>query len=267
MFKKHLGQHFLTDPKILGRIAAALDGEPGDSVLEIGPGRGSLTTELVRRGFAVTAVERDRELIPELRHRFPTVAIAEGDALDVDWHALAVRGSTPAPWFVIGNIPYNITSPLIDKALEPPRPRQIVFLVQREVADRLVAPAGVSEYGALSVGVQSVAKVERLFRVRAGAFHPPPRVDSAVVRLTPRVDPLFADAEASGFRRFVTALFSVRRKQLGRGLRIAAGLSIDAAAGALAEAGIAETERPERLEPSQFIQLYRSSLTGSGRVR
>ena len=178
--KRSLGQHFLSDRRILERIADALGATPGDTVLEIGPGPGGLTEVLAAAAGKLVAIERDAALIPGLRERIPAATVVEADALEVDWHAVA------GPDFLVaGNIPYNITSPLIDKALAPPRPRRIVFLVQKEVADRVGAPPGGEAYGALSVGVQSVARAERLFTVPAGAFHPRPRVDSAVLRLTP----------------------------------------------------------------------------------
>ncbi|HEU5305075.1 MAG TPA: rRNA adenine dimethyltransferase family protein, partial [Gemmatimonadales bacterium] len=130
--KRRLGQHFLTDPRLLARIADALELTPADTVLEIGPGAGGLTARLLERAGRVIAIEKDRDLIPFLRERFPAVALKEGDALDLDWHALV---PPETPFLVTGNIPYNITSPLIDQALRPPRPRRIVFLVQKEVAD------------------------------------------------------------------------------------------------------------------------------------
>ena len=136
MPKKSLGQHFLSDPRILARIAEALTPVAGETVLEIGPGRGTLTAALATRVTRLIAIEKDGELVPGLRASFPAAEIVEGDALELDWHALA----GPGPRSVIGNIPYYITSPLIDKALTPPRPRTIVFLVQKEVADRVAAP-------------------------------------------------------------------------------------------------------------------------------
>ena len=124
MPKRFLGQHFLSDPRILGRIADQLEAKPGDRVLEIGPGRGALTEALVARGVRLTAVERDRDLVPVLRERFPSVTVIEGDALAIDW-ARAVGAGPADPWLVTGNIPYYITSPLIEKALGPPRPARI----------------------------------------------------------------------------------------------------------------------------------------------
>lgn len=251
--KKSLGQHFLHDPGILARIAALAEIEPGDTVLEIGPGPGGLTAELSKRAGRLMAIEKDRDLIPGLRRRFPPLILAEGDALDLDWHAL----TGPGPVRIVGNIPYNITSPLLEKALTPPRPRVIVFLVQKEVAERVAAKPGGSEYGALSVGVQAVATVERKFTVPAGAFRPPPKVDSAVLRLRPLPAPLVPDDQVAGFRRFTVGLFGFRRKQLLRGLRELTGASPADASAWLAEAGLAETSRPQELAPADFARLFR----------
>jgi 16S rRNA (adenine1518-N6/adenine1519-N6)-dimethyltransferase len=257
--KKALGQHFLFDPRILGRIADALDPVPDETVLEIGPGLGGLTAALASRTQRLMAIERDRELIPALRARFPEVVLAEGDALEMDWHGLV----GPGQFSVIGNIPYNITTPLIDQALIPPRPRRVVFLVQREVADRLAARPGVPAYGALTVGVQSVVRVERLFGIPAGAFRPPPKVDSAVVRMTPLESPLISDEEVQPFRRFVVGLFALRRKQLGRALRQLLGVEAGRARELAAAAGLGETIRMETVAPAGFVTLFRAGrITG-----
>jgi len=252
--KKRLGQHFLHDPGILRRIAEALEIQPEDAVLEIGPGPGGLTAELLARTTRLVAIEKDRDLIPALRARFPALVLAEGDALDLDWRSLVGGG----PLRIIGNIPYNITSPLLEKALLPPRPVCIVYLVQKEVALRVAAPPGGSDYGALSVGVQSVARVERLFSVPAGAFRPPPKVDSAVLRFTPLVQPLIPDEAVLPFRRFVVGLFGFRRKQLGRGLRELTGAPPAAVSVWLAAAGVPETARPQELAPATFARLFRT---------
>ena len=251
--KKRFGQHFLHDPGILRRIAAAAQVEAGETLLEIGPGPGGLTAELVRTGAPIVAIEKDRDLVPDLRARFPEARIIEGDALELDWHQIV----GPGPFRIVGNIPYNITTPLIEKALAPPRPRVVLFLVQRELADRVAAPPGSGTYGALSVGVQVVAGVERLFTVPAGAFKPRPKVDSAVLRMTPLAKPLVDDRERAPFRQFVVGLFSFRRKQLGRGLRELTGQSPPAVAGWLDEAGIDETARPETIDPARFLKLFR----------
>src|SRR5512141_21773 len=256
--KRRLGQHFLHDPAILRRIAAAAGAGPGDTVLEIGPGPGGLTAALTATGARVVAIEKDAELVAPLAARIPSVIVAEGDALDLDWHALAGAER----FIVAGNIPYNITSPLIDKALEPPMPVRVVFLVQKEVAERVAAPPGQSSYGALSVGVQAVARVERLFAVPAGAFAPPPKVDSAVLRLTPLDEPLIEPADRPQFRALVVGLFGLRRKQMLRALRELTDWPAEQGAAALEAAGIAATARAETLAPAIFVRLFRVLVDG-----
>ncbi|HEU5169967.1 MAG TPA: 16S rRNA (adenine(1518)-N(6)/adenine(1519)-N(6))-dimethyltransferase RsmA [Gemmatimonadales bacterium] len=257
--RKRLGQHFLSDPRILARIADAIEATGSDTVLEIGPGPGGLTAELSRRAGRVIAIEKDRDLAAALRGRWPNVEIVEADALAADWPSLAGIGRdrrSPVPGYLVaGNIPYNITSPLLEKALEPPRPARIVFLVQREVAERVAAAPGTAEYGALSVGVQAVAEVELLFRVPAGAFFPRPRVDSALLRLRPRSAPVVSDAAAALFRRLVVGLFGFRRKQMLRGLRELTGWPADRCASVLARAGLAAAARPDALAPAEFGAL------------
>jgi 16S rRNA (adenine1518-N6/adenine1519-N6)-dimethyltransferase len=255
--KRRLGQHFLTDPRILARIADALGATPNDTVLEIGPGPGGLTSALAERAGRVVAIEKDADLVPALRARVPEATVVEGDALDLDWHAAAGPG-----FLVAGNIPYNITSPLIDKALEPPRPRRIVFLVQLEVAERVTAAPATREYGALSVGVQAVARPERLFTVPAGAFHPRPKVDSAVLRMAPLEVPLVGDAELPSFRRLVVGLFGFRRKQMGRGLRELTGWDAPRVEDVLGTAEVAPALRPEVLDPATFARLLRALVDG-----
>ena len=253
MAKKSLGQHFLSDPRILHRIRAALPAPAGARVLEIGPGRGALTRELLAAGFRVTAIERDRDLVPTLRVRFPDLTLVEGDALELDW-AAAVSADRGA-WYLIGNIPYNITSPLIDRALEAdPQPESIVFLVQKEVALRLAAEPGTAEFGALTVGVQASARVERLFIVSAGAFHPVPKVDSALVRLTPRPR-VERPPDSRRFRRMVVGLFGARRKQLLRGLQTGLGFSVEAARRIVERSGLDPVRRPETFAVAEFRRL------------
>jgi 16S rRNA (adenine1518-N6/adenine1519-N6)-dimethyltransferase len=255
--KRRFGQHFLTDPRLLARIADALDAGPDDTVLEIGPGPGGLTAALAQRAGRLVAVEKDRDLVPALRARFPGASIVEADALEADWHALA------GPRFLVaGNIPYNITSPLLDKALEPPLPERIVFLVQKEVADRVTARAGAPAYGALSAGVQSVARAERLFTVPAGAFQPRPKVDSAVLRLTPLEQPLVSPAEQGSFRRLVVGLFGFRRKQLVRGLRELTGWEPARIVALLGRLGVSPAARPEVVSPESFAALLRALVDG-----
>jgi 16S rRNA (adenine1518-N6/adenine1519-N6)-dimethyltransferase len=260
--KRRLGQHFLADPRILTRIVDALAPGPQDTVLEIGPGRGGLTAALQARAGRLVTIEKDRELVPLLHERFPRITVVEADALEVDWHAAA------GPAFLLtGNIPYNITSPLIDKALTPPAPSRIVFLVQKEVADRVTAVPNTPAYGALSIGVQAVARAERLFTVSPGAFRPPPKVESAVLRLTPLGTPLVTDSERVPFRRLVVGLFSFRRKQLLRGLRELTGWEAQQVGDLLHRLGLEETARPETLAPDRFAALLRGLVDGGWNAR
>lgn len=266
---KRLGQHFLSDPRILGRIVEALDPHPDDVVLEIGPGQGSLTCQLLALGLRVVAVEKDRRLAHECGLRIADCGagrgvVVTGDALRFDWHSL-VASSRDNPqsairipqWKIVGNIPYNITSPLIDKALTPPYPERVVFLVQAEVADRVVASPGSKTYGALSVGVQAVCQAERLFTVPAGAFRPPPKVQSAVLRLTPLATPVVPATAAAVFRAFVTRCFSQRRKQLRNVVAAALQRPPDEVAAGLAALGLDPRARPEQLGPGDFARLLR----------
>lgn len=255
--KRRLGQHFLFDPRILGRIADALGIGREDAVLEIGPGPGGLTAQLLARTPNVAAIEKDADLVPRLRDRFPGLRLLEADALEIDWHgAVAPLLATGGDYLVTGNIPYNITTPLIDKALTSPFPARIVFLVQKEVAERTAAEPGGGDYGALSVGVQAACRVEKLFTVAAGAFTPPPKVDSAVLRLVPRDHPLVAEAAQPAFRRFVVGVFGFRRKQLLRALREHTGWPAERVQAVLDRTGLGPTVRPEVLDPAMFAALF-----------
>ncbi len=258
MANKRLGQHFLTDRNILQRIVDALDPAPGDVVLEIGPGKGSLTEQLLARGLRVIAIERDRRLAEELRHRGSGVGcqVVTGDALHLDWHELA----SGHRFKIVGNIPYNITSPLLDKALAPPLPACVVFLVQKEVADRLIAGPGSKVYGALSVGVQAQCRVERLFAVPAGAFAPRPQVTSALVRLTSLTEPVVEPGEVPAFRAFVTACFTRRRKQLRNVVMAVTGRPAPVVLAGLEALGVNPAARPETLGPAEFARVLRWSV-------
>lgn len=254
---RRLGQHFLTDRNILRRIVDALDPRPGETVIEVGPGRGSLTEVLLARGLQVVAIERDRALAEQLRFQVSGVRcqVVTGDVLQLDWHELHSRHLTPDTRHrlkIIGNIPYAITSPLLEKALTPPLPERVVFLVQHEVAQRVAAAPGSKAYGALSVGVQAVCRVEKLFAVAPGAFRPPPKVRSALLRLIPRADPLVRPDEVAALRTFVTACFGRRRKQLRNAVP---GATRDA----LLALGFDPAARPETLAPADFVRLLRWS--------
>jgi 16S rRNA (adenine1518-N6/adenine1519-N6)-dimethyltransferase len=254
--RKRFGQHFLRDRQVLGRIADALGLTGAETVVEIGPGRGALTDLLAPRAGRLVAVEIDRDLAAHLRARYaasPHVSVVEADVLEVELAALA------GPDFVLaGNVPYYITTPIIFHALRPPRPARAVYLVQREVAERLTAAPGGKEYGALSVNVQAVA------RARAPAARAAGRLPAAAQgRLGRRAgDPARrpggrADEERR-FRTFVQAAFGMRRKQMVRVVRTVSGLDPEAAAAVLAEAGVAPGARPETLAPEAFARVVRA---------
>jgi 16S rRNA (adenine1518-N6/adenine1519-N6)-dimethyltransferase len=253
--RKRFGQHFLTDRHSLERIVEALAPGPDDTVVEIGPGRGALTTLLAARCRRLIAVEIDRDLVRLLQEQFhdrPSVEIVEGDALETDWAALA-----GGPYVLAGNLPYYITTPLIFRILERQMPRRAVLLLQREVAQRLVAAPGSSDYGALTVNVQVAAMVQIISRVSAGAFHPKPKVDSAIVLVTPRPQALLGVDEEMLFRKFVQAAFSMRRKQMLRVIREQWVPSANLAASILQRADVDPSVRPEALTPEVFLKLYR----------
>ena len=266
--RKSLGQHFLRDPKLLASIAQASEAGPGDVVLEIGPGPGGLTEALLDRGATVVAIERDGRLMSGLARKFADrpLVLAEGDALEMDWPGLVAPWTRlGATWRVVGNIPYYITSPLLDKALQPPLPASITFLVQEEVARRIVATEGDSDYGALTVGIQAAAEPELAFDIGRRHFVPPPKVDSAVIHLRPRAESLVPINQLVAFRRLVVSLFSYRRKRIHRALRLALPLDADQATTVLAASGIDADLRPEAVPVEGFISLL-AVLVASGNV-
>ncbi len=253
---RRLGQHFLTDPRALARIADALALSGTETVVEIGPGRGALTELLLARAARVVAIELDKPLVELLRGRFGAdsrFTLVHADVLDV-----ALAGAAGGvPFALAGNIPYYITTPILFHALEPPMPLRSVFLVQKEVAERVVAEPGSKIYGALSVNVQALAVPRLVAKVPAAAFSPPPKVDSAILAMEPRAEPLITAAEQSGFSEMVIATFGLRRKQMRRVVRTLAELSPDAADQILNGAGIDAESRPETLAPGKFAALYR----------
>jgi 16S rRNA (adenine1518-N6/adenine1519-N6)-dimethyltransferase len=251
---KKYGQHFLSDKRILEAIVDALAPSDSDTVVEVGAGRGSLTDILVERSGRVVAVEIDRALAKQLGERYASrlnVQVVQGDVLETDLHAIG-----GPDFLLIGNVPYYITTPIVFKALEPPIPRRSVFLVQLEVAERMAAKADTESYGALSVNIATVADVEQVMTVPSGAFQPPPKVESAVVRLTPRPTPLVSVESLPAFRAFVQAAFGLRRKQMQRVIRTVRGLSPEEASALLERAGINPTVRPEVLTPESFAKLF-----------
>jgi 16S rRNA (adenine1518-N6/adenine1519-N6)-dimethyltransferase len=255
--KKSLGQNFLIDPNLQRKIVGALEAGPADEVLEIGPGHGALTDHLEGAVGRLVLVELDDDLATRLETRFegrPDVSVLHENVLDV---SVADVARDPEALKVIGNIPYNITTPILFRMLERPRPARIVLMVQDDVAARIVAPVGTRAYGALSVGVRSVASVERLFGVGRKSFRPVPRVDSAIIRIDPFRPERTTTEEEAKLRTVVRAAFQWRRKQLGKILRDHPDLSFpeDVAAEAARGAGIALTDRPERVSPEAFVRL------------
>jgi len=259
--KRSLGQNFLVDPNIQRRIVAALDLEPGDEVLEIGPGTGALTRHLAAQAGRVVAIEKDDDLAAALRAEFegtPGVTIVHGDALEADLRALV---HDPDRVKVVGNIPYNITSPLLFHLLESGlHAERIVVMVQREVADRILAAPGEKAYGALSVGVRTVADARRLFHVGRAAFRPVPDVDSTVLLITPHRPPRLTPAEHADLRSLTRTAFGWRRKQLQKILRSAEEYQVDPAEleGVADETGITLDRRPETPSPDELITLSRA---------
>lgn len=255
--RKRFAQHFLSDPRILGRIAGALELRGDETVIEIGPGRGALTDQLATRCKRLIAVEIDRDLVAKLREKYadrPHVEIVEGDVLKTSLGDLA-----GGLFSLIGNVPYNITTPIIFHALERPRPERMVFMVQKEVAERLTAKPGTKAYGALTINVQAFASVEVMFRVPARAFSPAPKVESSVVQISPLASPVVSAEEEGGFRTFVQALFSRRRKQMRVVLRAVAGVDAAAADAVLHAAGVAPTARPEEVAVREAAAIYRAT--------
>jgi len=249
--RKRFGQHFLHDPQVLARIVAAIDPQPGEHLVEIGPGRGALTALLVARIGKLDAIEIDRDLAQQLESRFgAALTIDVRDVLDVDFAAM--RGSGP-PVRVVGNLPYNISTPLLFHLLtQRGAIADMHFMLQKEVVDRMAASPGSKVYGRLTVMLAPWVRVERLFTVGPGAFSPPPKVSSAIVRLVPLAEPAFDIGSTAHFDRIVRAAFSQRRKTLRNSLKG----TVDPAL--FADLGIDAGDRPEQLAPAQFGALARA---------
>jgi 16S rRNA (adenine1518-N6/adenine1519-N6)-dimethyltransferase len=255
--KKSWGQNFLVDRGVQARIVAAAALSAEDVVVEIGAGLGALTAPLLGAAGRVLAIERDPDMVRVLTGELGgrgNLEILAADALAVDFAALAARAGRPL--VVLGNLPYQITTPLLFAILGAAARGQAiaraVLMVQRELAERVVAPPGGKSYGRLSVMVQQGAAVERLFHVGPGAFHPRPAVTSTVFRLVPRVAPLAPVRDEAMFAAVVRAAFGTRRKMLRRALAPAFGALVGPA---LAAAGIDETRRAEELAVSDFARL------------
>lgn len=259
--KKSLGQNFLVDPNLQRKIVDALEPGETDVVVEIGPGTGALTRHLAGRVKRLVAVELDDRLADALTEELggtPGFELWKLDALRLDLRDVT---DDPSVLKVIGNIPYNITTPLLFHLLDRRhRPGRLVVMVQKEVADRILAAPGSKEYGALSVGVRAVADVERLFNVGRRAFRPVPDVDSTVLRITPHHPPRLEAQEEEDLRELTRVAFSWRRKQLQKTLRSAGeyGSGPEALDALRSATGLDLDRRPETLSPDEFIGLARA---------
>jgi 16S rRNA (adenine1518-N6/adenine1519-N6)-dimethyltransferase len=258
--KKSLGQNFLVDQNLQKKIVQALDPLPEDEILEIGPGRGALTRHLAGRCRGLILVELDRDLAASLETTHaedPSVRVLQRDILEVHPSELS---DDVGKLKVIGNIPYNITSPILFHLLTRPRPSVILLMVQKEVGERALAQAGTSAFGALTVGVQSVATVERALKVPAQAFRPVPKVESVVIRIVPLDPPLLSADEERELRSLTRTAFQQRRKQFQSILRNHSPWRLDhqGIANLEEETGFDLRRRPETFTPADFIRLSRA---------
>ena len=260
--RKRFGQHFLHDQNILRRLVEAIAPKPDDHLVEIGPGEGALTLPLLRASGKLTAIELDRDLIESLAARAASIGelrIISADVLTVDLSELAAALSRPPMLRIVGNLPYNISTPILFHCLEHAAViRDMHFMLQKEVVERMAAPPGNKVYGRLSVMLQLRCTVDPLFGVPPTAFRPPPKVDSAIVRLTPLAASELPDVDMSLVSRIVRAAFGQRRKTLSNALRdVATSAQIEAA-------GIDPRVRAEQLAPHAFVTLARTLAAHGG---
>jgi 16S rRNA (adenine1518-N6/adenine1519-N6)-dimethyltransferase len=255
--RKRLGQHFLADPGVIGRIVQAIAPRAGDCVIEIGPGEGAITWPLLALLGELTVIEFDRDLVPRLRAAAGDrgrLHVVEADVLDVDLRTLA-HGP---PLRLVGNLPYNISTPILFHCLHHvDLIRDMHFMLQKEVVERMAAAPGSKVYGRLSVMLQLACEVLPLFEVAPAAFRPPPKVDSAVVRLRPLEAARRHDADPALLDRVVRAAFGQRRKTLANALSAVADRA------AIAAAGIDPGVRAEQLAPADYVALALAVQRGS----
>ena len=242
--RKRFGQHFLTNPEIVKRIVRSASVKPGDRVLEIGPGRGILTDALLAAGANLTVIEIDRDLAAELRTSRPTLHLVEGDAARMDLAALVGPGAR-----LVANLPYNVGTGIVMDSLDVGF-QSITVMLQKEVVLRMLAEPDSEHYGAITVRVASRATGRVEFILPPGAFHPPPKVDSAVVTLLPHATADVGAAGAAMFDSVVRAAFAQRRKTILNSL--SSTFDRDQVADALAAAGVTPTIRAETLDLAAF---------------
>ena len=250
-----LGQHFLANEGVLRKIVAAIDPRPEDVVVEVGAGRGALTLALAARAGKVIALEKDDRLLPGLRETVPAnVEVVHADALRADLREILAKSGVPV-LRLAGNIPYSISSPLFFKVLdERDTLADAAFLVQKEVAERVVAGLGTKDYAPLGILLRNEFEARIAFTVAPGSFSPPPKVQSAFLVLRRRPAPLLPGAADGPFREFLRAAFAERRKMLWKNLaRRATPAALDAAYAAL---GIPRTARAEELAPDTLFALF-----------
>ena len=252
--KKHLGQNFLHERGVIDKIVQAIDPQPGDAIVEIGPGQGALTFPLLRRHGSLTAIEFDRDLHAPLQlaaREHGTLQLIEGDVLGVDFSALAAQhGDAGSQIRLVGNLPYNLSSPILFHALDHAAAiRDMHFMLQKEVVERMAAGPGSKVYGRLSVMLQAYCTVTPLFVVPPGAFRPAPKVDSAVVRMVPKPAEKITVIDHASFANVVRAAFGQRRKTLRNALNGVADVAMIEAAGLRADL------RAEQVAVADFVQL------------
>jgi 16S rRNA (adenine1518-N6/adenine1519-N6)-dimethyltransferase len=265
--KKSLGQNFLHERGVIEKILLAVDPKPGDRIVEIGPGQGALTLPMLDRHGALTAIEFDRDLLEPLAaaaRAHGELTLLHADELSVDFTALAAAGGpagSDTRLRLVGNLPYNLSSPILFHALDhAPAIRDMHFMLQKEVVDRMAAGPGSKVYGRLSVMLQAECAVTPLFKVAPGAFRPAPKVDSAVVRLVPRPAGAAGIVDRARFAAVVRAAFGQRRKTL----RNALGGLLDAAA--IEAAGLRPDARAEQVPVEGFVRLANLPADGSAQA-
>ncbi len=252
--RKRFGQHFLHDKNIIDKILRAISPREGENLLEIGPGQGALTFPLLRQCRKLTAVELDRDLIPQLSRRsaeYGDLNIINNDILNFDISRLP----SDKPYRIVGNLPYNISTPLMFHLLKSTgKILDMHFMVQKEVAQRIVAPVNSDHYGRLSIMMQYQCECQYLFDVAPGCFTPPPKVNSAIIRLIPHTHPHFEVGDSALFAKLVQTAFGQRRKSISNSLKTMVAAEV------FQRCGIDTKLRAENLQGRDYARLSRALL-------